>query len=400
MSADQTGKQEAEAPAMKAEESDQRLEVTSPEAAEANLKDRLAEAEKLRAALLNGEAAKPEASEQAAPKDADKKAPPEPQKETEAEAERKEETLEEKTETEEAVPDWKAKYEEFKAQQRKKDGVRGSELEKLRRQVENLSKQLEGKQDAEVKGTPVADAMEDAQAKKEAEAEHEPSEAELIEEYGPNYEAEVGREWAVKNLKALNRRAQKIRHETEAQINKAVQAKLEEARMADSLAKTLDAIEERVPGARDVDSNAKLNGFAEYLDGEDPLMPEFTRREIAERMIVAISKGKQVSASMDRLAQIYAGFTGTEPKSPDTGKTSAMRDRKQMESSAESAEAPPDKSQYIMPSSKGTDKKPAPKTFMTVSSYEEELRKNRGGNFDATVARLLEKVRNGEVISG
>lgn len=397
MSAEQTGKQEAEAPAMKAEESVPLPDVTSPEAAEANLKDRLAEAEKLRAALMNGEAAKDGPGKQADPKDANRNPPQEQQTETEADAERKE-PLEEKTE--EAVPDWKAKYEEFKAQQRKKDGVRGSELEKLRKQVESLSQQLHGKQNAEVEGTPVAEAMEEAQVKRDAEAKREPSEAELIDEYGPNYEAEVGREWAVKNWIAMNRRAEKIRQETDAQISKAVQAKLEEARMADSLAKTLDAIEDRVPGARDVDSNAKLNGFAEYLESEDADMPEFSRREIAERMIVAISKGKQVQASLDRLAKIYAGFTGTEPKSPDTGKNSAMRDKKQVESSAESAEAPPDKEQYIMPSSKGTDKKPAPKTYMTVSSYEEELRKNRGGNFDATVARLLEKVRNGEVISG
>ena len=37
---------------------------------------------------------------------------------------------------------------------------------------------------------------------------------------------------------------------------------------------------------------------------------------------------------------------------------------------------------------------------MTTTSFEEELRKSRGGNFDGTLARLLEKVRAGEVISG
>ena len=400
MNAEKAVEKAEDAPAMKVGEPVEVPIITSHETAETGLKDRMKELENLRAALVTGEAATNEPAKKAEDdkkqddKPVDRKAP-----EEETAGDSQEQTGENKDD--QAKIDWKAEAERLKAEQRKKDGIRGSELEKLRRKVEELSGQLHGKQDAEITGKPVADAMDKAQAAKDsAYVEKEPTEAELIEEYGANYEAEVGREWAVTNWKAINRKLHKVQREWDAKLSDTVKTKLAEIKLTETVAKTMEDIEAIVPGAQEIDANATTNGFAEYLDQEDPDMPEFTRREIAERMIVAITRGKSPKTSLDKLAKIYAGFTGTEPRSPANGKNSAMRKDDKSESQDDRSEAQPEKEQYIMPSSRGTDKKPLQKQYMTVTSYEEELRKNRGGNFDATVSRLLEKVRNGEVISG
>lgn len=391
-----------EAPAMKADESAPVLEVTSHETAETTLADSMKKAEALRAALLNGEAAKDAPDENEEQRIERKEEKPDAKREEISEGRQADEQTEE-NESEKKEIDWKAEAERVRAEQRRKDGIHGSELEKLRRQIEVLTGQLGSKQEEAVKGKPVAEALAKAEAAKQKKSEesYEPTEDELIAEYGPNYEAEVGREWAVSNLRMTHRKLAEAKREMEAQIAEAVQRKLEEVKFSETVNGTLEAVEAAVPGAREIDANAETNGFAEYLDAEDPQMPGFTRREVADRLIVAIANKSSPKSSLDRLIGIYAGFTGKEPKNPAGGAKEAMREKDEKSESREGGkEDQPDKKQYVMPTQRGTDKNPSPKSMMTVSSFEEELRKSRGGNFDGTLARLLEKVRAGEVISG
>jgi len=375
---------------MKVDEKTEMPQITNPETAEASLENRLKENEKLVAALEKEHAATEDVTQEGT-EDTEKA---EEKSEDDEEA-KSEEKSEDKEETEEV--DWKAEAERLKAEQRRKDGIRGSELETLRRTNEELEARIASQKEAE--------AQEEARiaAIIPDDVDRDPTEEELIEEYGDDYADEIGRPFAVKNWKASNRRNWKAQKQLEASVDSRVQAKLEQAKIEANVDSFVGRLKEAVPEAIELDDNAETNGFGKYLNG-DHQNTGVTRREVCQRIILAAEKGEGTQASLDRLAKIYADFTGKEPKKPASGKE-AVREKEEKEEKAPQGKTPsgskPDPKKLIMPTGRQADKKPTTGSAITVSSFENELRNSRdGGAFDETLKRMLEKARNGEVIGG
>ena len=363
------------------------VQMTDSQTADAALKDRMEQVEQLRAALMQGDAAKnvAEGENNASMVDSS----------TEQEVAEKPTLAPESGEKVDAVSeeaqkeiDWKAEVGRIKAEQRKKDGIRGSELEKLRKTVEELNAKLQEK-------SFVSEKEQKSNVVVPAELAKEPTEEELVEEYGPDYETEIGRELAIRNLKAIKRRVYKAQQDWDKTIDSKVTSKLSEVKSQRQIQDAMDKVESLVPGAIEIDSNADVNGFADYLNEADG-DTGFSRKEIAMRIMDNVAQGKSSEALIRRLASIYTGFTGKG--SVAQGKV-AMREEKSSQSDTSSGNKP-DASQYIMPTAKTADRKPEMGSVTTVSSAESELRAARNGNFDEAVKRLLEKARRGEIRAG
>lgn len=364
------------------------VQMTDSQTAEAALKDRMDQVEKLRAALVQGDAAKnvAEGENNASMVDSSTEKEVAEKPVPAQEGGEKVDALSEKAQKE---IDWKAEVERIKAEQRKKDGIRGSELEKLRKTVEELNAKLQEKSSAEEPEQKRNTVMPDELAQ-------EPTEEELVEEYGPDYATEIGRELAVRNLKAIKRRVYKAQQEWDKAIDSKVTTRLSQEKSQRQIQDAMDKVEKLVPGAIEIDSNADVNGFADYLNEADG-DTGFSRKEIAMRIMDNVAQGKSSDALIRRLASVYTGFTG---KGSVGQEKVAMREEEKSSQAEASSGNKPDVSQHIMPTAKTADRKPEVGSVTTVSAAENELRAARNGNFDEAVKRLLEKARRGEIRAG
>ncbi len=306
-------------------------------------------------------------------KDEEKKSEPEPTAEKAAEADGKDESK-----PAEPATDLQAEIERLKREIRSRDGKYGGELAKIRKEKEELEARLQ--------------AEDEAKKAKELEAvdpNADPTDDDLKAAFGDDFEDQIGREFAIRQLKATRREQARML----GTVDKLIQRKLAGIQEKMSVERLMSELESAVPGANALNAEADVNGFAGYLDGEFS-GTGFTRREVAERSIGAIragADGKTFEREKARLVSIFKGFssTGDEASSaPPTNQTKAP---------AAKPSSKPDKSLYMSPATSAADSVPKG-AKMTLKQVEDALDKAAsGGDFDKAMRLVLEKAARGEV---
>ncbi len=264
----------------------------------------------------------------------------------------------------------------LKREIRARDGKYGSEKQKLMKQIEELTARLET----------TAAAAPKAEVKAKADV-GEPSDDDLKEAYGDDFSEYMNRDYAAKLWKAGQKQLRAKESELLSKMEQIVESRFTSAKAQAVYERAIEELEKAVPGARELDSAAEVNGFAEYLDGEYA-DTGLTRREVAINAKAALERGAsgaEYARSKAVLEKVFKGFSGAEAVAEEAEGTPSK--------------ARPDPKKYVMPSTGKADK-PAPHgASMTLESVDEAFRKaEKGGNLDKVMAEIFKKVANGEIV--
>jgi hypothetical protein len=263
----------------------------------------------------------------------------------------------------------------LKKELRSRDGKYGSEKQKLMKQIEELSSRLET--------TAMAAPKSEVKATTQV---GEPTDADLKEVYGDDFSEFMNRDYAAKLWKASQKQLRAKESDLLSKMEELVENKFVSAKARTSYEQAIDELEKVVPGARDLDSAADVNGFGEYLD-EDYFDTGMTRREVAINAKAALergAKGSEYARSKAVLEKVFKGFSGAEANAE--------------EAEVAPAKARPDPKKYVMPSTGKADKGVPTGATMTVDQVDAAFRNaEKGGNLDKVMAEIFKKVQNGEI---
>ena len=269
--------------------------------------------------------------------------------------------------------------ERLKREIRARDGKYGSELAKLRKENEELKARLQAEAEAR-----------EAQQIASFDPEAEPTDDDLKAAWGADYEDQIGKDFAIRQLKATRREQKRIL----GTVDQIVQRKLESIQAKTAAERLASDLEAAVPGAQALNADADVNGFASYLDS-DFNGTGFSRRDVAERALSAIKAGADGATyerEKARLVGIFKGF------SSGGGGVSPARPTNQTKAPAAKPSSKPDKSLYMSPATSAADSVPKG-AKMTLKQVEEALGQGGTvGNFDVVMAQVLNKAARNEVV--
>lgn len=295
-----------------------------------------------------------------------------------AEGEKAEAKAEEKSEAEvgEKAVEPESEIDRLKKEIRARDGKYGSEKQKLMKQIEELTARME-KPTQEI---PKAE-------EKVPISIGEPTDADLKEAYGDDFTEYMNREYAAKLWKAGQKQLRAKESELLSKMEELVESRFVNAKAQTVYERAIEDLEKAVPGARELDSAADVNGFAEYLDGEYA-DTGLTRREVATNAKSALERGAsgaEYAKSKTVLEKIFKGFSGVD---------AAAEANEGMPTKSK-----PDPKKYVMPSTSKADKGAPVGTHMTLESVDEAFRKaEKVGNLDKVMAEIFKKAASGEIV--
>lgn len=287
-----------------------------------------------------------------------------------------------------------AELDRVKGELRRRDGRYGSEKQQLLARIEILEQDLQRAVSAIPAREPAKKPEESTIVAPEKMA--DPTDEDLKAYYGDDFEEFMGRDYAVRLYKANQIAAARREQEIVSAIEQKVRAHLDGMQAQSTLDQAIAEIEKDVPGIRELDENASVNGFAAYLD-EEAGETGFTRREVAARAIQTIQTSRDSSAisrAKSTLKGIYAGFPiggEGEEKDPAPGEGNEGATRKPK----------PDPRSLVMPSTSKADRKPADAgSTMTLDQADAALRQaEKDGNLDKVMARLFDMTAKNQIIS-
>lgn len=307
-----------------------------------------------------------ETEPQAAPSPGQPKADPEPKPEA-----KPQETLEQKV----------ARLE---GEIRKRDGRHGSdkqswmaEREELKDQLSAATAQLTLLQATERTAAQTTPARPGPQSKIA-----DPTNEQLKELFGDDYEDNLGHDYAKRLYLAQERLMANRIAEERAQVEKLVASQVEKQMQtrqhASRLDKAFDEIEAKLPGARELNEQADINGFGDYLD-ESFAETAIPRRQIAQMAIDAIQNGATGDAYKRHLATlstIFGGFSagGTPPASAPAEPASP-------------APKAPQPTDYVGPNPTGAEAKPS-EGSISMKEAEARIQKATQAGGEALDAEL------------
>ena len=264
----------------------------------------------------------------------------------------------------------------LKKEIRARDGKYGSEKQKLMKQIEELSARLE----TTAAVAPKVETKVPAQV-------GEPTDDDLKEAYGDDFSEYMNRDYAAKLWKAGQKQLRAKESELLSKMEQIVDNKFTSAKAQTVYDRAIEELEKAVPGARELDSAADVNGFADYLDGEYA-DTGLTRREVAINAKAALERGasgNEYARSKAVLEKVFKGFSGAEANAEEAEGTPAK--------------ARPDPKKYVMPNTGKADKGAPQSANMTLDSVDEAFRKaEKGGNLDKVMAEIFKKAANGEIV--
>ncbi len=298
-----------------------------------------------------------------------------PAEDPENPAKKKTETLEERVER-------------LQRELRERDGRHGSDKQAWLAEKDMLNRQLQEALSRRAAEEAVTKATQEAARPPEPQEIADPTDEQLKAAFGEDYAEEMGvdhakRVWlGTKRLQAEDRRRVETLVEERAR-------KIEQERAAEGrLNRLFDEIEAAVPGARDLNEHATVNGFAAYLDGRFG-ETGLSRRRIAELAIEAVQQGCSAddrAAHQKTLASIFGGFAGTATPAANAQPKPAA------------PAAKPDPKLYEMPSTAGADRSPKGDTI-TKAEVDRLLQEaQRTGKVDEALATIRRKAAAGLIV--
>lgn len=201
---------------------------------------------------------------------------------------------------------------------RSKDGKHGRAMETLNRENESLRQQLSelNKRIADLESG--GKQAESAPSKPE-----EMTDEELKKVFGEE-DVEIN---GTDSFRAMLKAAQYVLSRTAAKgaseedVAKLVEAKIADIRKQSRLESVMDELEREMPGYRQLNEQADVNGFGRYLNGKFP-GTEFTLREVAEnalsRVVATARTDKAHAAAMKTLESVVRGFASSRSPKPAT----------------------------------------------------------------------------------
>lgn len=360
--------QQAETPAATVEKEQA---VLAPETADPE--PIFAKMEKMRRAVEEGKDDQPaekEAEDKAAPEESGKQ----DKKETETDAESGDGSDNE--------------LERLKRELRKRDGKYGSEKQQLTARIDALERQL---QDAAAKMAEAPSAKPASVLPTENGEIQEPTDENLKEAYGDDFEDQIGRDFAVRLWKSNQRLLQAHEKHLIERMDGLAETKLAKAQAQKTMERAVQEIEAVVPGASELDAKADTNGFGAYLD-EEHGDTGFTRREVADRAIASLrngASGSEYDRAKSTLVRLFKGFSGGNES--ETGSETKERT---------AAKPRPDPKQYVMPSTSKADRNPTFSGTMTVDQAREAMRKAAAsGKLEEALSSIFNKAARGEIVA-
>lgn len=287
-----------------------------------------------------------------------------------------------------------AELDRVKGELRRRDGRYGSEKQQLLARIEILEQDLQRAVSALPTREPAKKPEESTIVAPEKMA--DPTDEDLKAYYGDDFEEFMGRDYAVRLYKANQIAAARREQEIVSAVEQKVRAHLDGMQAQSTLDQAIAEIEKDVPGIRELDENASVNGFAAYLD-EEAGETGFTRREVAARAIQTIQTSRDSSAisrAKSTLKGIYEKFPiggEGEEKDPAPGEGNEGATRKTR----------PDPRSLVMPTTSKADRKPAAAagTTMTLNQVDAALKKaEKDGNLDAVMAKAFELATKNQII--
>jgi len=287
---------------------------------------------------------------------------------------------------EEAEPE--TEIEQLRRKLRERDGRYGSEKQQLTQRIEALERQLQETAKAEPQPEPKAA---EAPAKIA-----DPTDDDLKDAYGEDFEEFMGRDYAARLWKAQQKAMQQRENQILSKMEQIAAEKIGGAKATNAMEKAIEEVEREIPGARELDANAEVNGFAEYLNG-DYSETGFTRREVADRAMSAIrngATGADYSRHKATLVKLFRGFSqGGDGEGGEQGKSGTMEGKA-------GTKPRPDPSQHIMPNTSKADRAPTSGANMTVEQVRAAMKKAaEDGNLDKVMASVFNKAVRGEVVA-
>jgi len=214
-----------------------------------------------------------------------------------------------------ADPRREAEY--LRRELRSRDGKHGREIESLTRENESLKQQI-----AEINRRLAGNEAARKEAESAPAAPAEMSDEELRKVFGDDVDIN-GADYYRTMLKVAQyaaTRAAPKGNPTE-EIGKLVKAEVAAIREENHIESVMDEVEREMPGYRQLNEQADVNGFASYLN---ELFPgtQFTRREVAENALARVAAtartDKAHAAAMQTLESVVRGFASPRSPKPET----------------------------------------------------------------------------------
>jgi len=216
-----------------------------------------------------------------------------------------------------------------------------------------------------------------------------PTDEQLKEAFGEDFEESMGKNFASKLWMSQERRIAAERNRVEQLVGQHLQSQQAQSQAQTRLEQAWSQVEKAVPGALDLNANAQVNGFADYLQGRygETGIPRRTVAEMAIQAIQSGATGEDYEAHTKTLVQIVGGFSGASDSQ------SAGHAPKQ---SAKPSK--PDPKLYLTPQSSSVDRAPSTESI-TKAQVDQMLQEaGRTGKVDEAVAFIREKAAKGLIV--
>jgi len=276
---------------------------------------------------------------------------------------------------------------------RSRDGRHGRELEALKRQLEE--------RDAKIRELESSfQSAKAAQADEDEGKEEEWTDEDLKKMFGEKVELN-GSDFYRDVLQAAKIISRRNKGVSDKKVREIVDSAVRESREKYRYETVMDELEREMPGYRQLNEQARVNGFASYLDGKHP-GTEFTRREVAERALsVVMNTAKSEKAHADAVSTIESvvrGFANPTPPAKPKSESPAPQNtgRPRFE-----------KAKYVTPHLDSSTPPPSGDngaqrlfTEAEVGAMREKAVAQGEGAYDRFEAWEMDLRRNGRVVQG